>query len=79
VNLLWDLSEDTAENLEAFGRLDADQAEALFAALKHNVTLIQGPPGTGKSVTLLARMNILHCHLQCLSLQEDDSFTKFFT
>jgi hypothetical protein len=45
----WDgMNPQDRRNLEVEAVLDPDQAEALTAALKQNLTIIQGPPGTGK-------------------------------
>jgi hypothetical protein len=42
------MNAEDRRNLEVEAVLDPDQAEALTAALKQNLTIIQGPPGTGK-------------------------------
>lgn len=45
----WDgISVADRRNLEREAVLDPEQAEALTAAMKQNLTIIQGPPGTGR-------------------------------
>ena len=49
VQLLGSMQPRMVKLLHDAASLDADQAEALLAALRQELTLIQGPPGTGSS------------------------------